>query len=133
MSKGFKLLWIVTVVVVIGFSMTSCDDSCCPGGSASEITINDIPYWYLNSFLVISMQFGSSDNIVAMDFGEIKGDSHLFTMSCTTCGGPYALNGRFKTFIIIYADASCSVVQYTGQVAPKKYSQTNIIEWDEID
>jgi len=131
MSKGFKLFWIVTVVVVIGFSMTSCDDKCCSGGASSEVTITGIP-GHSGRYGVIFLYSGGGSYETAWGFELISGDSVTLNSLCWVCDGPYALSGSYDAFFMIFNDLYDEDPVYLGYIRIRSFSSSTTIPWIEI-
>jgi hypothetical protein len=116
MKKTFKILGIIAIISVIGFSMTACKDS---DVDPNTITITDIPGNYIGKFGTLLLFpypiTSSTPTVYAME--TISGGTTIFSLYKYKRDDPWDGSGDFRVTFLIFEDVSVETNVYTGVLA----------------
>jgi len=136
----FKVLGIIALIAVIGFSTLSCGgDTCevcgnpiaectcidgCNDKTASVITITGITQAGEYAFITFRIPTDPATKFTAWGDAEIKDGTLTFTVLCYEDDHPYGLEGTYAFQILIYPNKSSmkgdgSGYTYSGSISSK--------------
>jgi hypothetical protein len=119
MKNVFKVLWIIALVAVIGFSMAACDDGGGSGGSTVQETSGRLTITGLNSFngkFAVAMQDNDGELMAAADLnassqtmkgGKVENGSvtlKVWKVTGTTTASNYAGSDANVAFMVLILD-----------------------------
>jgi hypothetical protein len=133
MKNKIKVLGIIVLTAIIGFSMMSCEE---PIQYQYSLTITDIPATYHGKLAVVSLATSSSD-INAYAIAAVTGAAVTFPLLDWDTDDIWGKNGSYTLVVLIYENAAAisnKVTLFEGGTLSKVSvsSDFTIVPWSQI-